>query len=228
MTLPYGLGAIPSPLDDRDFDIESLYTAEDMAKPLPASFRVATLPATIYDQSTTPCCVAFSAATEQASFDLADTGHNYDWDFFYFFRKIGGTSHGAIIRNALDFRLHRGYPLKPANSGNSMAAHRISAYYAVPRTRDSLKRALVNFGVCIIGTDWYNSWFTPHSDGTLPPPDYIVGGHAISVVGYNASGIWLRNTWGKDWAKAGEALMPWSYFLQIPREAWKAVDATSE
>lgn len=227
MTLPHGLGAIPSPLDDRDFQLDSLYTADELAAPLPVTFRVAKLPAVIFDQGSTPMCVSYSAATEQASFDLADTGHNYLWDFPYFFRKIGGTVNGAIIRNALDFRLHRGYPLLPANSGNSMAAHRISAYYAVPRTRDGIKRALIHYGVCLIGTDWYNSWFDPHADGTLPPPDYIVGGHAISVVGYDARGVTLRNTWGKDWGRNGECVMPWSYFLSIPRECWKALDVKS-
>ena len=223
----HGLGAIPSPPDDRDYELEAQYTAEQLVSALPASFRVKNLPAVIYDQGQSPMCVAYSAATEQASFDLVDTGHNYVWDFPYFFRKIGGTVHGAIIRNALDWRLHRGYPLQPAGSGNSMAQHRIAAYYVVPRTRDGIKRALVHYGVCLIGTDWFNSWFSPHADGTLPPPDYIVGGHAICVVGYDARGVWLRNTWGKDWGVKGECLMPWSYFLQIPREAWKAVDAAS-
>lgn len=225
MTLPHGLGALESPPDDRDFQLDALYTADELAIPLPPTFRVKVLPSKVFDQGTLPQCVAYSAATEQASFDLVDLGHNYLWDFAEFFRRIGGTQHGAIIRNALDRRLYKGYPLQPKGSGNSAGMHRIKAYYSVPRTRDGIKRALIHYGVCVIGTPWFNSWFDPLPDGTLPAPDYIVGGHAIAVVGYDARGVWLRNTWGADWGRKGECLMPWSYFTSVVREAWKAVDA---
>lgn len=218
MTLPYGLGAIESPPDARDYPLEL-----DQATPLPASFTVAHL-SPIYNQHQTPMCVAYSAAGEQQSFDLADQGHTYAWDFAYFFRRIGGGPNGAIIRNALDERLHRGYPLLPSNSGNSQAAHRIAAYYAVSKTQDSLKRALVQYGTLVLGTPWFNSWFDPNPDGTLPSADYIVGGHAIDVTGYDAQGLWLSNSWGPGWAVKGRCRMPWYAVLHSVREVWKAVD----
>lgn len=220
--LPHGLGALESPPDDRDFALDDLYTADQLAAALPASYRVPVLPKAIFDQGSTPMCVAYSAATEQAAFDLVDQGHNYRWDFGYFFRAIGGGPNGAVIRNALDRRLHRGYPLLPAGSGNSQTLHRISAYYRIPVTKDSLRRAIQAFGVIVLGTPWFNSWFYPVA-GILPPADYQVGGHAICAVGWNQTGLVLRNTWGAGWGVNGECTLPWGY-LGAVREAWKAID----
>jgi hypothetical protein len=44
------------------------------------------------------------------------------------------------------------------------------------------------------------------------------------VVGYDATGIRLRNTWGPDWSQHGEATMTWAQFSSAVWEVWKAVD----
>lgn len=217
MTTRYGLGAVASPPDDRDYQIEL-----DSALVLPPTFRVPDAGVPIYDQGQTPMCVAYSAAGEQQTFDLP---HTYRWDFPLFFRSIGGTENGAIIRNAFDRRKHHGYPLLPSGSGNSAAAHKIAAYYAVPKTVDAIKRALVQYGRLVIGTPWFNSWFDPHPDGSLPAADYQVGGHAIDVDEYDATGIWLPNSWGAGWGVSGRCHMTWPTVLHTCREVWKAVDA---
>lgn len=220
--MSHGLGALFSPPDERDFQIEDQYSAEQVLAAMPSTYRVPVLPP-VYDQGDSPMCVSYSAATEQAAFDLVDLGHNYKWDFRWFFRKIGGTSNGAIIRNALDRRLGKGYPLLPYGSGNSADSHRIHAYYAVPVTRSSLQRAIHAFGPVIVGTPWFNSWFEPGVTGRLPPADYQVGGHAICAVGWTTAGLVLRNTWGANWGHNGECTLPWQWLGQV-REAWKAID----
>ncbi len=213
--LPFGLGALQSPPDDRDLALPL-----DSAIVLPPSYTVPAV-APIYNQHATPQCVSYSAAREQQSYDLP---HTYLWDFGYFFRLIGGGPNGAVIRNAFDRRLHHGYPLVPSGSGNSQAAHRISAYYAVAKTMDAIKRALVQHGTLVVGTPWMNSWFTPNPDGTLPPADYIVGGHAITCDGYDATGIWLPNSWGLQWGRGGKCRMPWYAVLHSVWEIWRATD----
>ena len=216
MANPYGLGAIASPPDDRDYQITL-----DMAAPLPANYSVPDTGVPVYDQGQTPMCVAYSGAGEQQSFDLP---HTFAWDFGYFFRLIGGGPNGAIIRNAFERRLHFGYPLVPSGSGNSQAAHRIAAYYAVPKTPDAIKRALVQYGRLVIGTPWFNSWFSPDAKGNLPVADYQVGGHAIDVDGYDATGIWLVNSWGAAWGVKGRCHMSWATVQHSVSEVWKAVD----
>ncbi len=219
--LERGLGWLPSPADDRDWGVDALYAATGTEPPaeLPAAYHV---PAPLYpvvDQGSSPQCVAYSAAGEQGWYDLRDTGLAL-FDEALFFRQIGGTSNGAVIRDALTARLSAGYPV----SGHPELAgqHRIAAYYAVPVSQADLCTAILSFGPVVIGTPWANSWFHP-VNGVLPPFDRAVGGHAILAVGWDATGLRLRNSWGADWGQAGEATLPWAELGRV-REAWKSVD----
>ena len=217
-----GLGWIESAPDDRDWPIDALYAATGAEPPpeLPTAYHV---PAPLYpvvDQGSSPQCVAYSAAGEQGWYDLRDTGLAL-FDEALFFSQIGGTGNGAVIRDALARRLSAGYP--PAGHPEQAASHRIAAYYSVPLTQADLCAAIASFGPVVIGTPWASSWFHPEADGTLPPFDRAVGGHAILAVGWDATGLRLRNSWGADWGQAGEATLPWTQ-LHYVREAWKAVD----
>ncbi len=217
-----GLGWIESPPDERDWPIDALYAATGAEPPaeLPAAYHV---PAPLYpvvDQGSSPMCVAYSAAGEQGRYDLRDTGLAL-FDEALFFRQIGGGKAGAVIRDALNARLSRGYP--PTGHPDQAASHRIAAYYSVPVTRADLCAAILSFGPLVIGTPWASAWFHPRADGTLPPFDRGVGGHAILAVGWDAVGLRLRNSWGADWGQAGEATLPWGELGRV-REAWKAVD----
>ena len=85
-----------------------------------------------------------------------------------FFRQIGGSSNGAVIRDALDERLSKGYPV--AGHPELAGQHRIAAYYSVPVTQADLCAAILAFGPLVIGTPWARSWFHP-ADGVLPAFD---------------------------------------------------------
>jgi hypothetical protein len=164
-------------------------------------------------------CVAYSAAGEQGWYDLRDTGLAL-FDEPLLFRQIGGTQDGAVVRDALARRLSAGYPV--AGHPELASQHRIAAYYSVPVAQADLCAAILAFGPLVIGTPWASSWFHP-SNGVLPAFDRAVGGHAILAVGWDATGLRLRNSWGADWGEAGEATMPWAELPHV-REAWKAVD----
>jgi hypothetical protein len=219
--LPYGLGWLESPPDGRDWGVDALYAATGTEPPveLPAAYRV---PAPLYpvvDQGSSPMCVAYSAAGEQGWYDLRDTGLAL-FDEPLFFRQIGGSSNGAVIRDALARRLSAGYPV--AAHPELAGQHRIAAYYSVPVAQAHLCAAILSFGPLVIGTPWASSWFRP-VNGVLPAFDAAVGGHAILAVGWDATGLRLRNSWGADWGQAGEATLPWPHIGHV-REAWKAVD----
>ncbi len=220
----YGLGALQSPPDERDYPIEQLFATSGIAAATPpATFDVTLLPP-VYNQGNTPMCVAFSSSTLKGAEDLIDQKHNYLWDRPTFFRRIGGGPNGAVTRNALDRMLKVGYPLLPPGSNNSQAAHRIAAYYSIPKTRLAICQTIWHFGAILLSTPWFNSWFDPHTDGRLPVPDYQVGGHAIAAIGWDSIGLHLRNSWGTAWGVKGNCTMPWPYVLAAVWEAWKAVD----
>ncbi len=217
----FGLGWVESPPDDRDWPVDALYAATGDEPPaeLPAAYHI---PAPLYpvvDQGSSPMCVAYSAAGEQGWYDLRDTGLAL-FDEGLFFSQIGGTANGAVIRDALKYRLASGYPV--AGHRELAGQHRIAAYYAVPVAQADLCAAILSFGPVVIGTPWASSWFHP-VDGVLPAFDRVVGGHAILAVGWDAIGLRLRNSWGADWGQGGEATLPWGELAHV-REAWKAID----
>ena len=220
----YGLGALQSPPDARDFQITELLAATPPVA-LPASFRVAS-PAPVLDQGQTPMCVAFSTARMKMWQDRDDQAVARWWDFdeARFFRAIGGTSQGAYLRAAMDRALKVGYPVTGGKSPT--AAHRIKAYYAVPKDIASIKAAIYRFGTITLATPWYNSWMRP-VNGVLPPPDYAIGGHAIDAEGWDDRwGLLLVNSWGTRWSAIhrGAAYMPWAYVTHSTWEIWKALD----
>jgi hypothetical protein len=216
----FGLGAIDSPPDDRDWDIATLYVMaglEELATP-PASFLVPGPYPPILNQHATPMCVAFSSALVKGYEDLRDTGAaNFDKPTF--FAAIGGTANGAIIRNALSRLLSTGYPVVVAGQPDR---HKIAAYYSIPVTKTAIQSALMAFGPVLLGSPWYDSWFYP-SGGVLPAPTNVVGGHAFVAVGWDSRGLRIRNSWGSLWGLSGDAYLPWAYLGRV-REAWKAID----
>ena len=161
---PYGLGAIPSPPDDRDYPISALYAALGIepAAAFPSVFASTPVPP-ILNQGTTPECVAYGTAGMKAFQDYDDQSPArwFDFDEDLFFRRIGGGPNGAVTRDALDQLLKVGYPLK-GNAG-AAADHKIGGYFAVPVTVDDIKAAFTAFGELVFTVDWANSWRTPLS-----------------------------------------------------------------
>ena len=222
---PFGLGAIPSPADDRDYPIEALYAAlgVDVPTALPPAFASTPVPP-ILNQGTTPQCVAFSTAGMKDFQDYDDQVPTRWWPFDEgrLFAAIGGGPNGAIIRDALSYLLKTGYPLV----GNAVAAadHRIAGYFAVQVNVTAIKQAISTFGEVIFGVAWANSWFNPNGSGILPSWDWESGGHAIRCRGWDdTKGFRLANSWGNGWGVNGECYLPYNQLAHV-FEVWKAPD----
>lgn len=221
--MPHGLGALPSPPDEKDWQIDALYAASGLtpvaAVTIPSTYLVPNPVPPRLDQGSSPMCVAFGNSTLKAYQDLRDTGPA-NLDESRFFAAIGGTANGAVPRYALDRLLSVGYP---ELGGANAAKHKIAAYYAVPLTKLAIQNAILAFGPIGMSFDWSWSWFTPNSAGVLPPPNATAGGHFLVGVGWDAKGYRLRQSWGTDHGVGGDVWMPWSYLWRA-KEAWKSVD----
>lgn len=61
----------------------------------------------------------------------------------------------------------------------------------------------------------YNTFFNTGTDGMVPDPnpgvDGFAGYHAVTVWGYDATGLWLLNSWGTSWGKQGMGHISWAY-----------------
>jgi hypothetical protein len=223
MSTPYGLGALPSPLDYRDYPLAALYAARGV-EPAAAVAPTYVTPGElgpVLNQGNTPQCVAYSSAGLKLYEDRIDQGAWFDFDESKFFSRIGGGPDGAYLRDAMAQLLNVGYPLRAIDDAG---AHKVAAYYAVPLSQADIQGAILAFGPLVIALTWDDAWFTPRSDGTLPAPrGTSAGGHAIKAIGWDARGLRLRNSWGSTWGQGGDCYLPWAY---LPRvwEAWKAVD----
>jgi hypothetical protein len=61
----------------------------------------------------------------------------------------------------------------------------------------------------VLGTNWYESMFTPDSEFQLHIGGPVVGGHAWFVYWYSATHdlYYMRNSWGSGWGLRGNAYL---------------------
>jgi hypothetical protein len=220
----HGMGAIQSPPDPRDFDVTDLLAATDrLAAALPGNWMAPGLPP-ILDQRLTPQCVAHSHSSMKAWMDRRDQGKFFNFNENLFHYQIGGTAAGAVARYALERMRAYGYPEVTYDRKH---LHRITAYYSVPKSIDTIKQALQAFGPLTMIGPWYPSWINNlPASAILPRPSGTPNGHAVLLIGWdNARGCFLfQNSWGSAWGSNGRAWMPYSYAINIMWEIWKAVD----
>ena len=103
---------------------------------------------------------------------------------------------------------------------NEAKKYKIKGYSRIYNIEE-LKHALYNNGPCMIAFPVYNygkyMWL-PKTETQIN-----MGGHAMTVVGYNREGFIIRNTWGQSWCSGGYCIYPyeqWGHHWEI----WTMVD----
>jgi len=88
----------------------------------------------------------------------------------------------------------------------------------------------------VLGFTVYNSMWDANGDPVtvLPMPsgaDYVAGGHAVLVVGYDDAKQWfiIRNSWGPNVQDHGHFYMPYAYAVGsgLARDFWTVRGMTS-
>jgi hypothetical protein len=109
----------------------------------------------------------------------------------------------------------------PIASYRSTAVAKIGTYKNIT-TRAEVLAAIVAGHPVVVGTDLTSSWSSVGSDGRISSSGYIIGGHAMVVVGYQADASWpgggyltFRNSWGTRWGDLGYAKVPYDYCTKI-------------
>ena len=228
--LLYGLGAIQSPSDARDWPLQ-LAPAEGA---LPSRF-VATGMGPVLNQGKLPQCVAYATAGLKTWEEKKDAHGVVTWDTRDFYQRCKAIDDipGDGTTNRAAMRVLRNAGMRPIGEPEADPAHyRIAAYYAVPLDLDSLKAALMQYGPITVGGEWYNNWFHPIG-GILPAPKgRPVGGHAVLVFGWddsvNGGSLLVRNSWGYYVGSVnGNFYGAYRHFIPSLWEAWKATDIVS-
>jgi len=140
------------------------------------------------------------------------------------FDEWGGEDYsGSSCRGAIKGWVNMGvceesyWPYKSSDTGNltveaakNARSHTIGAYYRLtPRIAD-FHAAINETGVIFCSANVHSGWSSQQTkSGKIPFVADHTGGHAFALVGYNAKGFWVQNSWGTKWGKGGVAL--WSY-----------------
>lgn len=90
---------------------------------------------------------------------------------------------------------------------------------------DDLILAVGHIGPVVLGLNWYEGMFEPHSCGFLHVTGKLSGGHAILCRGVNVTEEYflLHNSWGKDWGKQGTAKVSFEEMRRLLKEDGEAV-----
>ncbi|AOF91744.1 C1 family peptidase [Sinorhizobium sp. RAC02] len=98
-------------------------------------------------------------------------------------------------------------------------ATRLGAYFRVQPDISDYHAALQEVGAVYISAQIHSNWDKP-KNGRIAPGGTPKGGHAFVIVGYDAEGFWILNSWGEEWGKDGTA--HWSYedWAATVMDAW--------
>lgn len=58
-----------------------------------------------------------------------------------------------------------------------------------------------------IDDGWYNA---TDSNYVIKKGYTALGGHAVLICGYDETGVYIQNSWGKSWGSKGFAILPWN------------------
>lgn len=221
----------PSPVDERDFVAETIYSDEGE---LPETLDLRDALPHVRDQGSQGTCSAQTAACMKEWQERKDVGFkDHMSPQFIYNNRVNQNSEGMYPRDTMKILNKIGsvyeeqYPYWSNKEFNDELLNLASRYkikgYAKISTIDGLKKALVKNGPCYFACNVYNygTWMWKPRQG-----DVQLGGHAMTVVGYNEEGFIIRNSWGDDWGTDGYTVFPYDHW-GLHREIWTTIDAES-
>ena len=100
----------------------------------------------------------------------------------------------------------------------------LGAYYRVNhKDLVAMHNAIAEARLLYVTSVIHPGWFNPDARGYIPRDGMpYIGGHAYVIVGYNADGFWLQNSWGPEWGRRGCALITYDDWLESAMDVWVA------
>lgn len=82
------------------------------------------------------------------------------------------------------------------------------------RTIEMLKFLIHKYDFVHAGFNIYEGWFKCDSNNyKVKHSGACAGGHAVLICGYDTEGVYIQNSWGKEWGACGFAVVPWDVFI---------------
>jgi hypothetical protein len=107
----------------------------------------------------------------------------------------------------------------------SDARHRpLGAYFRVNhRDLVAMHAALTEVGILYATAEVHAGWDEDRiKKGIIPFEKSAEGGHAFAIVGYDAEGFWVQNSWGPSWGMGGFARVSYDDWLKNGSDVWVA------
>jgi|LauGreDrversion4_1035100.scaffolds.fasta_scaffold00565_11 hypothetical protein len=225
---------VPSPRDDRDWNGEAIY---DTTKPLPVTLDLRkhmNVPKNQGYQGTCAAHVAACMKEYQEYKNIEFTGYMSS-QFIYNNRQnqLSTAMYGRDVMNILKnigCCSENVYPYEKIEHKSEIDKRYLFEaslfkikHYARISTIDTLKRALFINGPCYISFPVYNHTLCMWKQYK---GEKKIGGHAMTVVGYDIKGFILRNSWGPYWQDEGYCIYPYSDWGSH-YEIWTIIDENS-
>lgn len=221
-----------SPVNDRIPQYKNIVRSRDL---IPKSYSLLNKLLPVRNQLDTSMCAAFSAACikeYEESFDM-NINEYMSPEFIYKYRDTDQGMYLSRIMTVLQqygVCRERKWLFKTPQPTNFVecceeALNHTIKDYALCRTLDEVKKAIVLSGPVIFALGVYNN--TPMWRPKTPD-EQIMGGHAMVFVGYDDEKQYLiiRNSWGTAWENGGYTFMPYEDFHYV-WEAYACYDADS-
>mgnify|MGYP006280342009 CR=1 FL=1 len=151
----------------------------------------------------------------------------------------GWHKHGACAERLWPHRPARGGARPPAGPGadwaRDAATRPLGVYYRVDRNAVvDLQAAIREVGAVYASAEVHGGWDRllarrparpPRRAADLPlipprPAGGEAGGHAFALVGYDARGFIVQNSWGPAWGRGGFAVLPYEDWVRHATDAW--------
>jgi len=86
----------------------------------------------------------------------------------------------------------------------------------------AMHSAITEVGVLYATASVHAGWDRVKSDGIVKQSSTITGGHAFAIVAYDHTGLWIQNSWGKDWGLDGYCHITYDDWLANGDDVWVA------
>ena len=221
-----------SPVDERDFVAETIHSAEGE---LPSTLDLREDLQPIRNQGVQGTCAAQTSACMKEWQEKQDFGFDehmspqfiynnrknqdsagmYSRDVMKILNKIGSVSETSYPYNTFD---------TISDELKEQGRKHVIKGYAAVSTIEGTMRALVKNGPCYLAVPVYNY------GGRMWKPlqgEQRIGGHAMTIVGYDEFGFIVRNSWGERWEDGGYTRFPYLDW-GLHWEVWTAIDDDSD
>jgi len=230
-------GWLPDIPDQRDMPFKTI-----SRKKLPASVDLRDICPAPYEQGDLGSCVAQSVSAcmqivSRVQGQLAWAQVIPSRLFVYYnARKLDGSikyDAGSYLRSGIKSVVKWGvckevptwpydiekYTQKPSlKAYREGTTHQALKYSRLGQSINTMKQCLAEGYPFVCGISIYESFLSEETEktGVIPMPgrdERVEGGHAITIVGYDAKSFILRNSWGEEWGQKGYATIPHEYLV---------------